>query len=259
LKLNVIDHGGEGRTLVLLHAFPLDSGMYDRLVPLLVDDARVVTIDLPGLGGSPVPDEDPSMAAVAEGVLDALVDLGIERSVVVGSSTGGYVALEIAAVAPHRLEALVLAGTTPRRITPDVPDERRVVADEIERLHSTDPIARSASQGLGATAHREQPGLVSMLRQTIAEADPAGVTWMARAIAARSDTTAALAAFAGPVGLLFGAEDEATPPSRGQEMLTLRGSGSTILEVLDRTGHLTALESPKAVAAFVLRVLAEVA
>ena len=242
------DSGGDGPAVILLHAFPLDSGMFDRLVPLLAGRARVVTIDLPGLGRSAVPAEPPSMEAAASAVLEVIDVLDLGRPVVLGISTGGYVALQLAAQAPERLSGLVLGSTTPHRIEPDVPDERLAVADEIESSGSTDAVADSADEGLGSTAHREQPELVEQLRRTIAQAHPAGVAWMARAIAARHDTADALSTFEAPVVLLFGDEDEATPPARGEDMRALRGDLPTRLVVLPTTGHLTALESPQEVA-----------
>jgi 3-oxoadipate enol-lactonase len=241
-----IDHGGDGPVIVLVHAFPLDSGMFDRLVPRLTGHARVVTVDLPGLGGSHVPATEPSLDDVAGRLLRVLDDLEVERAVVLGVSTGGHVALQTAARAPERVAALVLGSTTPHRIEPDVPDERRAVAEEIGRLQ-------------GAAAHDRQPDLVDALRRTIVDADPAGVAWMARAIADRSDTAEALRAYPGPVLLIFGAEDEATPPSHGQEMLALRGDAPTRLVVLPQTGHLVPLESPAAVADELLGLLDEVA
>ena len=243
-----VDHGGDGHVVVLLHAFPLDSGMFDRLVPLLSGSARVVTIDLPGLGRSPVPEQEPSMDAVALAVTGVLDDLRVDRAVVLGISTGGYAALQLASGAPERVAALVLGSTTTRRIEPDVPDERRAVADEIESSRSTTAVADSADEGLGDTAHREQPELVEQLRGTIAAADPDGVAWMARAIASRADTTSVLRDLDRPVVLLFGAEDDATPPDRGEEMLAVRGERPTRLVVLGSTGHLTALEEPQQVA-----------
>ena len=246
--LHHADHGGDEPAVVLLHAFPLDSGMFDRLVPLLAGRARVVTIDLPGLGRSVVPGEAPSMEAAASAVLEVMDALQLRRPVVLVISTGGYVALQLAAQAPERLSGLVLGSTTPHRIEPDVPDERLAVADAIKSSGSTDAVADSADEGLGGTARREQPELVDQLRHTIAAADPAGVVWMARAIAARHDTADVLATFEAPVVLLFGDEDEATPPARGEEMLALRGDRPTRLVVLPATGHLTALESPQEVA-----------
>jgi 3-oxoadipate enol-lactonase len=245
-----VDHGdgGDGHVMVLLHAFPLDSHMFDRLVPLLAGTARVVTVDLPGLGRSPVPEQEPSMDVVAQAVVGVLDGLGVDRAVVLGISTGGYAALQLASQAPERVAALVLGSTTTQRIEPDVPDERRRVADEVESSRSTGAVADSADEGLGETAHREQPELVEQLRHTIAAADPDGVAWIARAIATRADTTATLRDFDRPVVLLFGAEDEATPPSRGEEMLAVRGDRPTRLVVLGSTGHLTALEAPEQVA-----------
>jgi 3-oxoadipate enol-lactonase len=253
-----VDHGGDGPALVLLHAFPLDSGMFDRLVPMLTDSARVVTFDLPGLGGSEVPATEPSMDDIVHRVVRTLDDLDIKVATVLGISTGGYVALHLAARAPERVAALVLGSTTTHRTAPDVPDDRLAVADDIERLHSTAPVADSADEGLGDTAHDEQPALVDALRRTIADADPEGVAWMARAIADRDDTTEVLRDFTGPVLLLFGAEDEATPPANGEEMLAVRGDAPTRLVVLQDTGHLTALESPAAVAAALADLLDEV-
>lgn len=246
--LHHVDHGGDGPTVVLLHAFPLDSTMFDRLVPLLSGTARVVTVDLPGLGRSAVPDVEPSMGAAAGAVLDVLDALGVGRAVVLGVSTGGYVALQLAAAVPDRVDGLVLGSTTSHRIAPDVPADRLDVADELESSGSTDVVEGSADEGLGATAHREQPELVEQVRGTIAAADPRGVAWMARAIATRSDTTEVLRTLAAPVVLLFGAEDEATPAARGEEMLALRGGLPGELVVLDRTGHLTPLEAPQLVA-----------
>ncbi|MFC5677584.1 alpha/beta fold hydrolase [Aeromicrobium endophyticum] len=246
--LHHVDHGGDGHVVVLLHAFPLDSGMFDDLVPLLTGAARVVTIDLPGLGRSPVPRQEPSMDAVALAVLGVLDELQVEQAVVLGISTGGYAALQLVARSPERVSALVLGSTTAQRIEPDVPRERRQVADEVESSHSTAAVADSADEGLGETAHRERPELVERLRRTISAADPDGVAWMARAIASRADTTSVLRDLDRPVVLLFGAEDEATPPRRGEEMLAVRGERPTRLVVLGSTGHLTALEAPHQVA-----------
>ncbi|GGF50776.1 alpha/beta hydrolase [Marmoricola endophyticus] len=246
--LNHVDHGGAGPDLVLLHAFPLSSRMWRRLVPLATDRWRVVTVDLPGLGASPVPASVPSMTAVADGVRDVLDHLGIETATVFGVSTGGYAALALAGLFPKRVAALALGSTTTRVIAPDDPDERRRTAVEVERSGSTDAVAGSADEGLGATAHRDQPGLRDELISVLARADPAGVAWMARAIAAREDTASTLRAFTGRVLLVFGAEDEATPPERGEEMLRLRADEDTTYIVLPAVGHLTALEAPGAVA-----------
>lgn len=245
------DTGGDGPALVLLHAFPLSSRMWERLVPLLVG-VRVVTIDLPGLGRS-MPHGEPTMTSMARSVVAVLDELELAEASVFGLSTGGYVALELARLAPERVTRLVLGSTTCWVIEPDVPDERREVADELVRRQSVEPVLDAADEGLGRTAKREQPDLAPFLHGIIEASHPDGVAWTARAIASRSDTSAVLRELDRPVLLLFGAEDTGTPPERGAAMQLLRpGSSDTRFEVLDGTGHLTALEQPARVAALLL-------
>lgn len=260
------DHAGTGPTLVLLHAFPLSSVMWHRLAPLVSPDVRLVEIDLPGLGRSDVPTEPPSMAAMAASVTSVLDLLDLPTATVMGLSTGGYVALELARSTPERLDALVLASTTCWVMAPDVPAVRRELAAELERAGTVEAVLGSAAAGLGATALREQPDLRPLLEQVVLTADPAGVAWAARAVADRSDTSAALAGLHRPVLLLFGDEDTDTPPERGVAMRALRTapgatptpggeSAPTGLVVLEDTGHLTALEQPFRVADLLLRWL----
>ena len=47
------DEAGNGAPLVLLHAFPLDRGMWKPQLAALGDAARVIAPDLPGFGESP--------------------------------------------------------------------------------------------------------------------------------------------------------------------------------------------------------------
>ncbi len=251
---------GDGRTtLVLLHAFPLDSTLFDRVLPGLVARLRVLRVDLPGLGRSA--DQavgEPSVAAMAGAVLRVLDHAGVDRAAVHGTSTGGYVALALAELAPERVTALLLSSTTPWVGEPDLPADRLQVAGALERRGDTEPVADSVRGGLGDTAQAEQPDLVALVAGLVAAADPRGVAWAARALAARSDTTAVLARFAGPVLLLYGEEDTEVPGGTVEAMAALRPDPLvTRVEVLPRTGHLLVLERPDQAAQALLAVLDE--
>src|SRR5690606_13624157 len=94
-RMAVLDWGGAGPTVVLLHPNGFCAGLYDPVATRLVDVARVVGVDLPGHGGSTAPTDRAGFgfAAMAERVLAALDQLGIRNPAVVGGSLGGAVAI----------------------------------------------------------------------------------------------------------------------------------------------------------------------
>ncbi len=241
--------------VVLLHAFPLDRSVWDDVVPLLAARCRVVAVDLPGLGASPVPADEPDLDVAVRGVVAALDEEDAASSaVVVGLSTGGYVAARMVGLAAERVAGLGLLGTTTRVGPPDDPDERRATASQVLGAEGLDAVMGSVDEGLSEAARRDRPDLVERVRSSIAAQRPEGVAWVARALAARHDTTDALVGFPGPVLLLFGEHDAATPPDvRGRELHDARPDARLV--VVPGSGHLTALEAPEAVAAAVLELV----
>jgi len=241
--------------VVLLHAFPLDRSVWDDVVPLLAARCRVVAVDLPGLGASPVPADEPDLDVAVRGVVAALDEEDAASSaVVVGLSTGGYVAARMVGLAPERVAGLGLLGTTTRVGPPDDPDERSATASQVLGAEGLDAVMGSVDEGLSEAARRDRPDLVERVRSSITAQRPEGVAWVARALAARHDTTDALVGFPGPVLLLFGEHDAATPPDvRGRELHDARPDARLV--VVPGSGHLTALEAPEAVAAAVMELV----
>ena len=86
-RLHVTDRPGEEPALVLMHGFPGDSRIYDRLVPLL-RPRRTLTFDFLGYGRSDrseastldVPDRQQELEAVVDTVgPDSITLIGHDR------------------------------------------------------------------------------------------------------------------------------------------------------------------------------------
>ncbi len=105
---------GEGYPLVLLHGSgPGVSGWsnFAKNLPVFGQSFRTIVVDMPGFGASPDMDYDrPYPELAAEAIVTFLDDLGIEKAHLLGNSMGGWVSLEVAALAPERVERMVLMG-----------------------------------------------------------------------------------------------------------------------------------------------------
>jgi pimeloyl-ACP methyl ester carboxylesterase len=79
-------------------------------LPVLAARRRVIAMDLPGFGHSPMPSWPISISAYAQ-MLDRLLDvLGIDAAALVGNSMGGFISAELAISYPQRVERLVLVS-----------------------------------------------------------------------------------------------------------------------------------------------------
>jgi len=101
-----------GPVVVLVHGLGLDSTLaWYRVIPLLEDRYRVVSIDLMGAGKTDRIRGDFEIADMADQVAGAMRAIGVDRATIVGYSMGGAVAQEIAHRHPLLAEYLVLVST----------------------------------------------------------------------------------------------------------------------------------------------------
>ncbi len=102
--------GGEGEPLLLLHMTPRSSNEFRELMPILAQHRCVIAMDLMGLGDSDKPPRVYSVADYAKTAIALWDELGIKKSSILGSLTGGYIAGEVAAAYPERVEKLILCN-----------------------------------------------------------------------------------------------------------------------------------------------------
>ncbi len=102
--------GGEGKPLLLLHMTPRSSDEFRELMPILTQNRQTLAMDLMGLGDSDKPPRIYSAADYAKTVIALWDELGIKKSSILGSLTGGYIAGEVAAAYPERVDKLILCN-----------------------------------------------------------------------------------------------------------------------------------------------------
>lgn len=109
--VNVIELGDPAHPpLVFVHGLSGSWPNWLEQLPVFAVDHRVIALDLPGFGQSPMPAQPITISGYAR-TLDALLgQLGVNAAAVVGNSMGGFVSAELAIAFPERVERLVLVS-----------------------------------------------------------------------------------------------------------------------------------------------------
>ena len=114
---------GHGPTLVFVHSMGLTRSDWLATARKLLSGFRVVLVDLPGHGDSPMP--EPFTFATAGEALDAvLARQNPDSTIVIGHQMGGRVAMAALAAHPERARGLVLIDVPVGTPVP-VPDQQK--------------------------------------------------------------------------------------------------------------------------------------
>jgi len=106
----------DGPPLVLIHGLGNNSlENWYELIKRLQTRYRVVAVDMRNHGKSDKPRQRFEIGQMADEVAGMMDAAGIDRAAVAGFSMGGMIAQELAHRHPHRVERMVLMGTTAHR------------------------------------------------------------------------------------------------------------------------------------------------
>jgi haloalkane dehalogenase len=110
-NISVRHYAGTGPAFVLMHGFPDNLRIYDRLIPALAG-RQVLTFDFLGWGASDKPTNHAYTSKQQEGELHAVLDaLQIDQAIPVAHDASGPVAINWALDHPQRVSSLVLLNT----------------------------------------------------------------------------------------------------------------------------------------------------
>jgi pimeloyl-ACP methyl ester carboxylesterase len=101
---------GSGPPVVFVHGLSGSWPNWLEQLPVLAANHRVIAMDLPGFGHSPMPAAEISISGYARLLNELLGVLGIDAAAIVGNSMGGFISAELAIAFPQRVERLVLVS-----------------------------------------------------------------------------------------------------------------------------------------------------
>jgi 3-oxoadipate enol-lactonase len=224
--------------LVLANSLGTTWELWDAQLPSLVEDFRVVRYDHPGHGRSPTPDAAPTVESLADGVVELIDALDLERVSFCGLSLGGMVGMALALRAPARVDRLVLCCTAAHL----GPVEGWYERAEVVRARGTSAIADAVLGRWFTQRFRdESPVTIARFREMLEGTPAEGYAACCDAIA-RWDARSDVSAIRAPTLVISGGDDVAAPPQDGA---LLAGSiPGAELTVLPECAHLANVEQP---------------
>jgi pimeloyl-ACP methyl ester carboxylesterase len=242
------DPDGSGKpVLVLVHAFPLGSGMWEPQYRGAFHGWRILAPDLRGFGGST--DEraegvDPTIDDYAEDVVGLIREVARGPVVLGGLSLGGYVSFAVMRRAPGLVRALVLADTRAGADTLEGRAGRKALLTVLEHDGPQGVAREMMPKLLGATTRQSNPDAEETVRLLIKRQSPAAIRDAIVRMMERPDSFPVLPAIAVPTLVIVGDEDVLTPPSDAEAMAAVLPQASLVR--IAGAGHLANLERSQA-------------
>ncbi len=236
--------GGAGPPLLLLHGLaPVEPDA--PVLELLAAHAEIMAPTHPGFGHAPRPDDFETVYDLVRLYLDVLDHLAYAKVTLMGLSFGGWLAAEIAATCPHRLDKLVLVGAVGIKVsdreTPDILDLFNTAPAVVERRRWHDPAKWApdydAMSDDALVAHARNRDALCLYAWDPYMHNPRLKRWLPR--------------IAVPTLVLWGASDRVVKPAYGRAYSALIPGAR--FEAIEAAGHHPEIEQS---VAFAERVVA---
>jgi 3-oxoadipate enol-lactonase/4-carboxymuconolactone decarboxylase len=244
-----LDGYADRPVLVLSHSLGLDHGMWDAQAADLLPHFRILRYDTRGHGASSAPAGDYAIADLGRDVLALADACGVEEFAFCGLSLGGMIGQWVAAHAPGRVSALVLANTTSKLSDPEPMEARRraVLAGGMTAIEGLVMGRFFSAPVLDAPSPQ-----VESARRTLLSTSPAGYAGCCAAIR-DMDHSALLPRIRTPTLVISGDLDVGMPWDTHAAILTRDIPGA--LAVRLPAAHISNLEKPRSFSAAVLDFL----
>ncbi|MFJ1267061.1 alpha/beta fold hydrolase [Legionella lytica] len=232
---------GQGKPLVLIHAFPTDRRLWEPQQEGLKQHFRVISLDLWGFGESSAVDGNAvTMVDYALEVKDLLDYLHIKKAIIGGESMGAYIALSFLEHYPNKVEGLILSNTQAVADSDEAKINREKSAVDVLE-NGTKKLVEGFMEKALAPSTSEQTKAI--LAHILTMQKPTALASALRGMAMRSSMLELLATTTIPVLIITSEHDKIISPTQSEQMHHLTRNSQLV--VLVNAGHLSNLEQPQ--------------
>ena len=241
LELPYVEQGGpDGVPVLLLHAWLDSRRCFDQLLAVLPGRIHAFAFDQRGHGDATKPEDGYALRDFADDIGAFMDAVGLDAAMLVGASSGGYVAQRFAVDHPGRTLALALLGS-PRSLRGPRPS----FADVVGTLE--DPIdtafVRELNDGMLGREPPE-PIIATLCEENLKV--PARVWRDAFEGLLAAEPPLDTGPISAPTLIVCGARDSLLPRA-DQEAMAAEIPGARLV-IYDGIGHLPVIEAPERVA-----------
>lgn len=247
VAINYVLEGPESAPMMTMgHSIGANLSMWDFQAAVLRRRYRILRYDARGHGDSDAPEPPYSLEQLVEELRGLLETLGVRRTHFIGASLGGIVAQAFAVKYPDVLESLVLANTTSRMVSSEMPSNiEEFWRDRLRTVeaHGIQAVVQSVLERWFTPAFLAQPSeTLEPIRKMVLTTKPKGYIGCFQAIA-HLDLTDSVHRIKVPTLLIAGDKDGATPLAVfGKMQKEIAGAE---LVVLKGASHMSNLEQPE--------------
>lgn len=231
---------GSGLVLLLLHGWGINLGTFKQLSQDLAKDMRVISVDLPGFGGSERPKETWGVAEYSRFLSQFLDKLKVNIAVLAGHSLGGQIAIYATGEGILKPNKLVLMSSAGVRNAQGGRKSAFMIIAKLGRIVTSlpfmsllrAPLKKKLYEAAGSTDYLQSGPMADVFLKVIKE-----------------DVQSQAAKISIPALLIWGARDPETPLWHGK-ILAAKITNSK-LEVLEGSNHFPYLDRPDEVASLI--------
>jgi 3-oxoadipate enol-lactonase len=242
MKIAFEEHG-DGKPVILLHAFPLNRRMWEPQIEALIsENCRVILPDLRGFGESQNFSDINTIEDSAQDIAELMDMLDIKRAIIGGLSMGGFVTFYLYKMFPEKFAGIILCDTHPGADTEEKRGYRFDLIEGIEKNGVEVLIDKMLPNLFSENTKTNRTVLVEKVEQVYRNVPSQTAIAALRGMAGRKDNTNLVNEISVPACLIFGDEDDPAILRTAEEMSQIIPAAKYFR--IQNAGHYSNLEQP---------------